>query len=491
MKRSAIVLTLLFLPFSFLAQKVKYIAQSPGTFIKIAQQHVRGDESDFLDAFIFPILPSYLNTDTIFVGLDSGSYKAKTEDVLVVLQKDGHRSQTQLITGEKIRRNKKRIILKKTELLPLRNKDGAYILVEQVDLAVKRKEFTEYHYESYKDLLDREIDYTVRSDKDIFIQKTIFRDLMNEFLIKTHYIDPVQSSNFNLFDRIKLKITITTVTEHRYSQFCMIELRCKIKFESPFNEKEVEKEYTACSNINYNINTKILIEEALENVFLAMTKNPELKDYFISPVKALNRRNDSLPIIQIKNSSSESSNLQNASNAIVTIVQKNGHGSGCLISNDGYIITNYRIASLDTSEVFVVFNSGVKKRCRYVRDNPIYDLSLLKADTVVASPIKLNLSEKINVGEEVFAIGTEKIINLGPSIKKAMITAKKTFKDKIYIQFDIKLENTNNSGGALANKEGELIGILNTKFAGSHLEGMSFAVPAYYIEEFLHLKIIK
>jgi serine protease Do len=143
---------------------------------------------------------------------------------------------------------------------------------------------------------------------------------------------------------------------------------------------------------------------------------------------------------------------------------------------------------MDTSDINILFNSGVKKRCRYIRGNPTYDLSLLKVDTIISNPLKVNKQTEIKIGSDVYAIGTPKDIRLGQTISKGIISAKRLLDERIYIQSDVSV-NKGNSGGALTNKEGELIGIVNAKLMGYGVEGVGFAIPAYYIEAALKVKI--
>jgi len=492
MKGPVIILLLVILafPLSVLAQKVKYVSQSPGTFIKVIPQRFADNSSNLLDVFVFaptPPAPNY--PDTVFVGLDSGLYKANTGDVMLVLQKDGHRSKTQLVTDLQIRRNKRRVVLEKTEPLPYRKKNDASVLVEQVDLRMASGQYVENFYESIEDLEKREVDYREKSNNSVMSQQIYFRDRMNEFLLKTKYIDPSLSTNFNAFDRIKLKIVITAITEHKFSGFSIVEIKARMNFLSPLTAREIEKEYSALSNINYNANNKQLIEEALENAFLSMVRDPEMKSYFVSPELELKQMNDSLQELRIENRVTDTFSLEKAVNCIVSVLQSKGHANGCLISNNGYIVTNLHVIGGDTSMLYVQFNSGLKKKCRLVRSNPLYDLALLKVDTMILLPFKIDLSAKISVGAEAYVIAISKNKELGPAITKGIISAKRLFKDKTYLQFNLNV-NENNSGGALVNKQGELLGIINSKL-GAGVDGVNFALTASYIEEVLKLKFVR
>jgi Do/DeqQ family serine protease len=161
-----------------------------------------------------------------------------------------------------------------------------------------------------------------------------------------------------------------------------------------------------------------------------------------------------------------------------------GAGSGVIISEDGYIVTNNHVIEKAT-EITVVFNDQTSVAASIVGKDPNTDIALLKVETDAKLPaLGFADSDNLRLGEWVLAIGNP--FNLTSTVTAGIVSAKarnlniipEEFKIESFIQTDAAV-NPGNSGGALINLKGELVGI-NTAIA-SHTgvyEGYSFAVPA-------------
>lgn len=171
-------------------------------------------------------------------------------------------------------------------------------------------------------------------------------------------------------------------------------------------------------------------------------------------------------------------------------------GSGIILSKDGYILTNNHIVSPKKSEtpfynisdaqnIKVTFNSSDDKKiedadAEIVGVDPITDLAVIKVKRDDLIPAKIGDSDKIKVGQFAMAVGSP--LGLNSTVTAGIISAVNRKIDigdgKTYntIQTDASI-NEGNSGGALVNSKGEVIGINTLKFAGSGIEGMGFAIP--------------
>ena len=161
-----------------------------------------------------------------------------------------------------------------------------------------------------------------------------------------------------------------------------------------------------------------------------------------------------------------------------------GAGSGVIISTDGYIITNNHVID-GADELEVTLNDNRKFAAKLVGTDPTTDIALLKIDAKDLPTIPFGDSEKLKVGEWVLAVGNP--FNLTSTVTAGIVSAKarslgmsqQTGKQSIesYIQTDAAI-NQGNSGGALVNAQGELIGINAALFSptGSNT-GYGFAIP--------------
>lgn len=165
---------------------------------------------------------------------------------------------------------------------------------------------------------------------------------------------------------------------------------------------------------------------------------------------------------------------------------REGKGSGVIISENGYIVTNNHVID-QTDEFEVTLHDDRKFRAVLIGSDPRTDLAVLKIDADNLDFLKFSDSEKVKVGEWVLAVGNP--FDLTSTVTAGIVSAKGRNKiirrnDAIedFIQTDAVV-NPGNSGGALVNVEGQLIGI-NTAIATAtgYYAGYSFAVPANMVE---------
>ncbi|SEP83528.1 Do family serine endopeptidase [Flavobacterium urocaniciphilum] len=157
-----------------------------------------------------------------------------------------------------------------------------------------------------------------------------------------------------------------------------------------------------------------------------------------------------------------------------------GTGSGVIVSEDGYIVTNNHVIQ-DATELEVTLNNNKAYKAKLIGTDSKMDIALLKIDADEKLPfIVFGDSDAIKVGEWVLAVGNP--YQLNSTVTAGIISAKARNLDKASIQSFIQTDaavNPGNSGGALVNTRGELIGI-NTMISsptGSYA-GYSFAVPS-------------
>lgn len=165
-----------------------------------------------------------------------------------------------------------------------------------------------------------------------------------------------------------------------------------------------------------------------------------------------------------------------------------GSGSGVIISNDGYIVTNYHVIE-QSENIHVVLNDKRNFKAKLVGQDPTTDLALLKIDADNLSVINYGNSNRVKLGEWVLAVGNP--YNLTSTVTAGIISAKarsigfnrEQMSIESFIQTDAAV-NPGNSGGALVNTNGDLIGI-NTAIqsrTGAY-SGYSFAIPVNIVKK--------
>lgn len=238
--------------------------------------------------------------------------------------------------------------------------------------------------------------------------------------------------------------------------------------------------------------------------------------------RILNSDSTSVPIVSQDDRSSNTGNLQqvslsNYSDTAITVANKvrpsivgiqvefatsssfsrgtnstsKAEGSGIIISQDGYILTNNHIINSSASNsyfevskasnvIVYLYNDETPYEAKIIGTDEQTDLAVIKIEKAGLTAAELGNSDNVKVGEFAMAIGNP--LGMQSSVTGGMVSAvnrKVTDSDgKTYtlIQTDAAI-NAGNSGGALVNAEGKVIGINTLKLSGTGVEGMGFAIP--------------
>lgn len=156
-----------------------------------------------------------------------------------------------------------------------------------------------------------------------------------------------------------------------------------------------------------------------------------------------------------------------------------GTGSGVIISPDGYIITNNHVIDR-ASDIEITLNNNKSYKAKLIGTDKETDIALLKIDTEESLPYTtFGDSDEAKIGEWVLAVGNP--FNLTSTVTAGIISAKSRDlsgeQNQSFIQTDAAV-NPGNSGGALVNLNGDLIGINTAIFGNNSFIGYSFAVPS-------------
>ena len=164
-------------------------------------------------------------------------------------------------------------------------------------------------------------------------------------------------------------------------------------------------------------------------------------------------------------------------------VQTASAGSGFVLTEDGYIVTNYHVVG-DANTVKVTMYNGDEYDAQYVGGDEDYDIAVIKVDATGLQAVTLGDSDTLNVGDRVLAIGNplgELTFSMSggmvSSVNRAINVDGTPFN---MIQTDTSI-NPGNSGGPLLNSYGEVVGIVSAKYSSTSsqetVEGLGFAIP--------------
>ena len=229
----------------------------------------------------------------------------------------------------------------------------------------------------------------------------------------------------------------------------------------------METDFTVAADLTVHavvyIKTKAMVSQQQQNFF-----NDPLFDFFFGPQQGQRQQNNT-PKQEVPK----------------------GAGSGVIISQDGYIVTNNHVID-DASDIEVTLNDKRTFKAKLIGADPSTDLALLKIDANDLQAITIGNSDNVKVGEWVLAVGNP--FNLSSTVTAGIVSAKarnigiigqnnfgepqsNNMSIESFIQTDAAV-NPGNSGGALVNTKGELVGINTAIYSQTgNFTGYSFAVP--------------
>jgi serine protease Do len=172
--------------------------------------------------------------------------------------------------------------------------------------------------------------------------------------------------------------------------------------------------------------------------------------------------------------------------------QAHSSGSGVIISDDGYIVTNYHVIE-EASGIEVVMNNNQRFYAKIIGKDPSTDLALLKIKARNLLFVRYGNSDRVNPGEWVLAIGNP--FDLNSTVTAGIVSARarniNILRDRNNLQVESFIQtdaavNPGNSGGALVNLKGELIGINSAiATATGGYSGYSFAIPVSLVKKIM------
>jgi serine protease Do len=180
--------------------------------------------------------------------------------------------------------------------------------------------------------------------------------------------------------------------------------------------------------------------------------------------------------------------------AVISIETPSGKGSGFLVNDSGYAITNAHVIQGETRISAILYQNipggGLARRriedVEIVALNPFFDLALIKlplpAD-LKPSHVILGTGDDVNTGDSVFAVGNP--LGLERTVTQGIVSNRsRNLEGQLYLQTDTAI-NPGNSGGPLFNHRGEVIGVTSRGARADMADNLGFAIPVGYVKDFL------
>lgn len=369
-----------------------------------------------------------------------------------------------------------------------------YIFTTKSSFNVDPKNFVLRRYSNKRKFEKGKIFLEKVSDESIKLDNSIFTDQLNKLLYDNNFIDTtgniLKTKTNTLYIRcVVSKLVINEIASGRegvysfygYNSTMTTDLSVEWQVLDVYEQIKYKKSMTVSSDefVTNDDVIKECVNDALTKSFFQLLQESEVQK--LLPLENRVVKYD-VPVSLDKPLKTPTT-FEESMESAVTIRTKDGHGSGMIVSRDGYILTNFHVIS-GSDESEVILNNGEKLKAKLVRKNEINDIALLKVEKTFERAFQIPSSKNFNLGQEIYAIGTPTSIELGQTITKGIISGVRKFEYGEMIQTDVSI-NFGNSGGPLINKQGEFLGVVNSKLVGVGVEGVAFCIPAYKIFELL------
>lgn len=378
------------------------------------------------------------------------------------------------------------------ERLPVGNPSNPDLHIEGFHMRIPEGQHSWHYFQNMDRYHNNRVEFVSASDESIEIEYSNLDEELNQVLVAQGFQAQPNDGMFQRGTAIEITGQLTSVREHRVQNIVRYELETAWWLYNAFGIASDTAHVTTSSNwALYNFSNPGFDRELIsETVVHSMFQSLESKAFRGKLNRIENLESEwtkEWESIALSSAELPAGRVSSALESVVTVEATDGHGSGCIVSTDGYIVTNYHVIADGEQAYTVHFQDGVKRSARVVRYHPVHDLALLKVDAQGLLPFHLNLSEAIDVGEAAYALGTPYDVDLGASVTKGIISGKRKDASRTLIQTDVSI-SPGNSGGALIDETGTLIGIVNEKILGMGVEGIGFAIPVHVIPEALKIE---
>lgn len=430
-----------------------------------------------------------------------------------------------------LKRYKRKIRVPAQTEINMRRPEEKFLEINKVMVDAKQDEIIQLNYNTYRRYLNsidsaklhrrfirRIYEHRKTLDSNYKAESEYLANWLNGSLYKQNFIDTTNALFKNKSNRYYLNVIIRSIKLHEVTisnpngEFgtvngCarMLVMETKVDWEvlNMYKEKiitfttEQRSDPFQYAVLYRNARKKYFNRTKAEAVSMAMADN---LDYSFLKVRKLLAQQqllvqkeqavDTLTPMNIRvGDMNNSKSLNNIIKSSVTVKVDDGHGSGVIISSEGYIVTNYHVVA-NSKKIEVVLQDGTIVEAAVVRKSQEGDLALLKVNSTGLIAFNIGTEKDVEIGADVCALGTPKSLELGQSISKGIVSNIRTKENIHLIQTDAKV-SPGNSGGALINNDGLVLGIVSSKLIGKGTEGISFAIFASDMLRLLKINLIK
>lgn len=374
-----------------------------------------------------------------------------------------------------------------------RPEGGKYMTVELAALDLEEGDLTESVYSSEMNRRKGRTKRNLSNEKEFREFSDALESLVWDKLIALDYLDTTERFMPDYRSSLKLSIAIQEIhfdlikpKKSLYYRAGYVEMVVDFELKSHYGKSLIKETLTkehgplAGAEGLYD-EMDIIMDELIEEFMIS--EDVKSKVTFSGGFDYVDENALEPVLIEVSGGPGEMNDWRES---VATIIAKDGHGSACVISPDGYLVTNFHVVEHE-DEVRVKFMNGDDTKAKVLRRHPDCDLALLKVDRTGLKHLTTSFREA-ELGETVYVIGTPADTLLAQSVSRGIVSGARTYDKVSLIQTDAKV-NGGNSGGALVSADGKLIGVVSAKYVGFGIEGIGFAVPMIRMKDLLKVDV--
>ncbi|MDB4787166.1 trypsin-like peptidase domain-containing protein [Flavobacteriales bacterium] len=377
--------------------------------------------------------------------------------------------------------------------IPIRREGQPLVDMHTVDLAIDSGNYEWTYYEDYSAYLEGRDNY-LSGDEDAIKLTDSNLDAAPRQLLIDHGFLPESNTLFSDVEKGELSCAIEHVMEHRAGGMLRYDVKTAWAIHNPYAMATDTVRITSSSTwsgfvIGEGLRRDLLNDCLLDALVTVIDGETDLnwEAETSRDVEAEWKADwDTLGLVaQFGGERRISETLD----AVVTVTSEGGHGSGCILASEGWIVTNHHVVDDTTAQYEVHFADGTSLPANIVRWDPVVDVALLKVDTTGLSTLALRpTNDPVDIGDAVYAVGTPYDQGLDATVTRGIISSRRGKGMEQRLQTDVSI-SPGNSGGALLDEQGRWLGVVNAKLVAMDVDGIGFAIPVEALPRALRLKL--
>ncbi len=365
--------------------------------------------------------------------------------------------------------------------IPTREEGQPMVDMHTVDLAIDSGNYEWTYYEDFTAYLEGRDNYLSGDEDEVKLTDSNLDAEPRQLLIDQGFL-PESRSLFDDVDQGELSCAIEHVMEHRAGGMLRYDVKTAWAIHNPYAMATDTVRMTTSSTwsgfvVGEGLRRDLLSDCLLEALVTVLDGGTSL-DWETEATRDVESEWkaewDTLHLSPVFGGERR---ISETLDAVVTITSEEGHGSGCILDEAGWIVTNHHVVDDTTARYEVHFADGSSLPADIVRWDPVVDVALLKVDSTGLSTLALRpADEPIDIGDAVYAVGTPYDQGLDATVTRGIISSRRGKGIHQRLQTDVPI-SPGNSGGALLDEDGRWVGVVNAKLVAMEVDGIGFAIP--------------